>query len=381
MIFKNYKNKKKLIIYHAAPYFNTWPRKWKLHELENYGFDVELWSTEEIFWKIENIKAASSGSSSYLYKELKIFKIKDLISLEKKVSELDNKAILCIMSLGTLDNNHYNNPELDIFNKHKIKYVIHHTSPYQAVLSAWFKLKFNIKLLEKRIRNKKKKPSLIIGSGSEGRKQVFKIYSNSFKYQSMPSPNVSWFKEKPIIKDKIIVYIEEALNLSPDATLFGQNRPVNDLESFYNRLNDVFEKIENWTNLKVVVAASGKYHYNLNPFKNRTIIYEKTLNLIQHAEFVIGHRSLALEQAIVNYKPLLFLKDKTFSKTSIKSVDIYSKVYGRKPIWTNQLTKKIFLKNAYVNKKFYNEIINKYLKEVNTEGAFVDNFVSALQKL
>ena len=87
MILKNYVNKKKLIIYNAAPFFDTWPKKWKLDKLENYGFNVELWSTEEIFHKKENINAASSGSKEYLYKDLNIIKIKNLKYLENKVSE------------------------------------------------------------------------------------------------------------------------------------------------------------------------------------------------------------------------------------------------------------------------------------------------------
>ena len=60
------------------------------------------------------------------------------------------------MTLGSIDKSYYDNPDLDIFNKFKIKYIIHHLSPHQVVPSLWFKFKFNIRLLQKRIRNNKK---------------------------------------------------------------------------------------------------------------------------------------------------------------------------------------------------------------------------------
>ena len=86
MFARNNSNKlKKLIIYCSCPFFDTWPKKLKLDEFKNYGFDVELWSTEEIFFKLENIKLASSGSENYLYKDLNIIKIKSLFDLDKKV--------------------------------------------------------------------------------------------------------------------------------------------------------------------------------------------------------------------------------------------------------------------------------------------------------
>ena len=43
--------KRKLIVYSSAPFFDTWPKKFNLDKFKNYGFDVELWSSEEIFYK------------------------------------------------------------------------------------------------------------------------------------------------------------------------------------------------------------------------------------------------------------------------------------------------------------------------------------------
>ena len=382
MFARNNSNKlKKLIIYCSCPFFDTWPKKLKLDEFKNYGFDVELWSTEEIFFKLENIKLASSGSENYLYKDLNIIKIKSLFDLDKKVSELDSKAVVYVTLLGSLKNNNFDNPDLDIFNKYKIKYILHHLVPYPVIKSKWFKFKFNLRLLQKRINNYKKKPSLIIGAGSEGRNQVLKIYKNKFIYKSVPSFNILWIKEEPAINEKYIVYVEEAVNLSPDSALFGNENPTHDIEGFYKRINDVFEKIENWKNLKVIIAASGKFDYKINPFKNRQIIYKKTANLIQHSEIVLGHCSSALEQAIVNYKPLLIFKDKGRNNLKNKVTHNFAHTYGLNSIWTDELTKTNFEKNNHVNFALNKEIINQYFKEENVKDTLFENMVSAFHQI
>ncbi len=382
MVLNNFSNKsKKLIIYCSVPIFDTWPKKWQLEKFINYGFDLEIWSTEEIFYKLKNIKAAASGSGKYLYTDIPIVKIKNLIELEKRVSELDPKTLICIMTLGSLNRNSYDNPDLDIFNKNKIKYVIHHLIPHFVVPSVWFKLKFNFRLLQKRLNNFKKKPSLIIGTGSEGRNQAFKIYNKKFKYKSLPSYNVLWSKEEPIIDEKYIIYVEENVDLSPDNNLFGVENSVHDIEGFYKRINEVFEKIENWTNLKIIIAASGKYDYKINPFKNRKIIYKKTSNLIQHSELVLGHKSSALEQAIADYKPLLMLKDQGFKNQKNKLIDSHARCYRLEAVWTNKLTKTFFKKNNQVNKALYNEVIKEYLKEENVKGNFLENIAAVLHEI
>ena len=382
MVFNNYLNKsKKLIIYCSVPIFDTWPQKWELDKFKNYGFDIELWSTEEIFFKLENIKAAASGSDKYLYTDLYIIKIKNLIDLEKKVAELDTKAIMCIMTLGSLNNSNFDNPDLDIFNKYKIKYVIHHLAPNFHVPNVWFKIKFNLRCLQKRIYNYKKNPTLIIGTGSEGRKQVFKIYKENFIYKSIPSFNVLWHKEKPIVNKKYIVFVEESVNISPDSFLVGGANPAHDIEGYYKRINDVFEKVENWTNLKVVIGASGKYDYKVNPFKNRQIIYKKTSNLVQHSELVLGHRSSGLEQAIVDYKPLLIFKDQGFNNLKNKLIYNFARSYRLNSIWTNELTKTYFEKNNQVKKALYKKIIKEYLKEDNVTGTFLENVTTAFHEI
>ena len=163
--------------------------------------------------------------------------------------------------------------------------------------------------------------------------------------------------------------------------MFGLTQPNQDIEGFYKRINDVFEKIENWTNFRIVIAASGKYDYEFNPFKNRKIIYKKTSNLIQHSKLVLGHNSSGVDQAIVDYKPLILFKDHGFIDQKNKEIHKLARVYGLNSIWSNELTKVNFEKNNYVNHVCYKQIISKYFKEDGVNGAFIENAVSAFHEI
>ena len=381
MYLDDYKETKKLIFYSAVPFFDTWPKKFNLDQFINYGFEVELWTTQNIFYKQENIKKASSGSDTYLYRDLSVVKINNLVELEEKLSKLNSKTIICIMTLGSLSRSKFNNPDLNIMNKYSLKYVFHHLLPHLVLPGIWSTFKLNTKLIQKRIYNFKKKPALIIGSGRLGRKQAHIIYNKNFIYKSVPSYNVMWSKSEPIINGKYIVYVEESVDSPPDAALFGINNPNNDIKGFYKRLNEVFEKIEHWTNFKIVIAASGKYKYFNNPFNNRKIIYKKTSNLIQYSELVIGHKSLGVEQAIKDFKPLILLKDEGFNKLKNKIINNLAMVYGLNSLWTTNFCKSNFEKNNFVNIDNYEKIINDYLKEDNVKGTFLQNFSLGLHSI
>ena len=136
-----------------------------------------------------------------------------------------------------------------------------------------------------------------------------------------------------------------------------------------------------WTNFRVVIAASGKYNYKQNPFKSREIIYKKTSTLIQHSELVLGHKSLGVEQAIVDFKPLILFKDSGFSELKNKVIHNLGLVYGINSIWTNQLNNSNFKKNLQVKINNNKRVIEQYYKEENINGSFVKNFTSIFHQL
>jgi len=372
---------KKLIIFSAVPFFNTWPKKWKLDKFKNFGYQVVLWSIEDIFFNSKNIQKASMGNEKYKYTDLKTIKIKTFIQLENMVSKLNKDDLICITNRGPLNKLNFKNPDIDIFNKYKIKYICIHLTPYQTFNSFWLKFKYFLRYLRLRVLNYKVKPSIVIGCGSEGRRQVSTIYNNNFIYKSVPFYDLLWVKQKSIIKKKYIIYVDEPAYHSPDARLFGTANPVKDIKRYYIRLNKVFKKIEEWEKIKIFIATSGKYKYKKNPFNNRKIFYYKTPNLIQHSKFVIGHKSMALHQAIINYKRIILLKDKDFSKLKNNHIDNLARLYGINAMLTDNFTKKKFKNNMDIDFLNYKKFIYQYLREKYLKGNFIKNFVSALDQI
>ena len=58
-----------------------------------------------------------------------------------------------------------------------------------------------------------------------------------------------------------------------------------------------------------------------------------------------------------------------------------SLVYGLDSIWTNELTKKKFDRNIYVDVSHNQKIISQYFKEDDVTGSFLENIVSAFHKI
>jgi hypothetical protein len=372
---------KKLIIYSGVPISNDWACNFGIFEFSKYGFDVEIWSAAEFLCNSDKINLLISISNNDLANIKNLTIIKSFDDLELKVRKLDSNTVFWIIDRGSMEKLNLDNRDLDILNKYNIKYVCQHLLPYFSGSKPLLKIRYHVRELRRYICNYKKKPCLIFGTGSEGRKQVMNTFKNNSNYKSVPSLVILWLREQRQINEKYIVYVDEAVNYSRDTILFGHEKVCNDLEGFYTRINQVFENIENLTGFKIIIAASSKYHYNSNPFQNRRIIYNKTQNLIQHSELVIGHKSTILWQATVENKPLFLFYD--ISLRDLKNKHIYdlSKVFGINAIWTNQLTKSTFEKSKVVNVIYNKKLVKKYLKEDGISGSFIENVSSALNQI
>jgi len=110
-----------------------------------------------------------------------------------------------------------------------------------------------------------------------------------------------------IIKDRYILFLDEYLPYHPDFLMFDI-KPVDSL-SYYKYLNFFFEKIEQKFGLKVVIAAhpKAKMYHTKNFFNNRSVIFDKTSELVKNAEFVLAHMSTAISFSVLFEKPTVFL--------------------------------------------------------------------------
>ena len=174
-----------------------------------------------------------------------------------------------------------------------------------------------------------KKPVFSMGSGVLGSKYWHEIMQPGLFF-SVPSTDVIWNLLPPLLDEKYCVYIDEAMLNSPDSALFGGTTSMlNDNNIFFNELNCLFDRIEKHMKCPVVIAASGKYRYSdRSIFKGRRIIYSDTCKLIQGSSLVVGHKSQALLQAVVNTKPIMLVTSQSMVEVKNRHIVGMAKILG-----------------------------------------------------
>jgi hypothetical protein len=194
-----------------------------------------------------------------------------------------------------------------------------------------------------------------------GRLQSKILYPES-QFVSIPSVKILWTSTEPVIQGEYILFVDENVEYAPDAKLLGYS-VTNDINVYYERMNQSFSKLEMWLDKPVVMAASGKYKYLCDRFQGRQIIYGKTLHLIKFASFVVGHMSLALEQCLVSKVPFLIVDDKSF--TDKKRMGFYESLLNRmqEPTLNTNVTQKLLAKYAKPEIGKMSLMVKDFLKE------------------
>lgn len=142
----------------------------------------------------------------------------------------------------------------------------------------------------------------------------------------------------------------------------------------------MLDKIEVWSKKPTIIAASGKYYYEKNPYSGRKLVYHKTQNLIQHASLVLGHGSSALYQAIVDKKPIIHIDDESFTQAQrIGTIKFCSKITGQKIIFANDMSKNIFENVNKLNNN-YKTVINNFFVEENVKKNYHETIKDYLMK-
>ena len=185
-----------------------------------------------------------------------------------------------------------------------------------------------------------------------------------------------------------IVFLDNFLPYHPDSLHTGEKSPVTP-DLYHKKLNDFFNYIEEFTNLKVIIAAHPKstYSSSFNPFDNRSIIRGHTSSLVRNSKFVILNFSTSLNFAILFQKPLLF-----FTTNELNNIPFYkNQINGiaslfKKDVINIDYPVKLTKENInLINYESYENYKNNYIKKNNTEQIHswqikINNFNNILQK-
>lgn len=347
-------------------------------EFKKKGFDVHFWDLSNIFFDKKKIKLFYSSSKDYRFlgPKHRIFYKKNEVL--KYIKNLSQETIFFYFNRDPFIN--YPNDEWLYLNIQKQGSKIYtqefeNLPPNKNILKYF---KFNLGLFRTRFLSRKFKINGFIGCGKIG-KNYSKIIYPYAKFISVPCPFLDWSKSNRLIKKKYNIFIDENIYFFSDI-IYNSGFYNKDPNGYYQRINRMLDKIEKWTGIPTVIAASGKYYYNQNPYKGRKLIYKKTLNLVKHSSLVLGHASLALLQGIVNKKPIIHIDDESFTKEYKSTVQTCSYMTNRKIIFASKMNKKFFLEQKIIDNDDYKRVIDDYFKEKNIKENYHNIVKSYLNK-
>jgi hypothetical protein len=126
-------------------------------------------------------------------------------------------------------------------------------------------------------------------------------------------------KQKNVASKEQAVFIDQYFPYHPDQ---HETKLVYrlDPESYYQKLEKFFDRIEHEFNLPVVIAAHPRADYSKhkNAFSNREVHYNSTPKLILESKLVLAQTSTAISFAILAKKPLMLLNFSDFEELGIE---------------------------------------------------------------
>jgi len=399
---------KKIIFISATPTSKIHGDKLDPYRFISLGIDVEYWNISSIYYSQKQLDLYFGGHPEYRYIFPNEKNFQDISSVKKELKKDLSNTLFCFVDF-------FQQPTLWLlrsFKKNNIHYYVgprrtpyvHETNTdslfkqaFDAILDGTFIKKLTpsvessvnniflhqLKLLIYRNTNYYKKPDFVIGSGLAGR-MIWCKKTAINNFISVKSTDVCWDEMPNLINKRYCVYVDESIIYSPDRGLYEPNKKnsaSDDFESFISNMCHVFDVIEKKLELEVIIASSGKFKYkNEGLYGGRMMIYDKTNQLIQHAELALGHTSSGLYQAIINRKPIILLSDPSFSDYKKFHINSFSTFLKVKQVNTINFSDKDLI-GEYDNLQHHIDLEEQYFKEKDSIDSYHEVIQDYFEKL
>tara|TARA_B100000029_G_scaffold515708_1_gene624107 strand:- start:2301 stop:3506 length:1206 start_codon:yes stop_codon:yes gene_type:complete len=376
----------KIIILNGTPFSKIWADKVNIDWYIDNGFQIEFWNFDRIYYSEKQIQRYFKNNKFLNFEppNQKIFNNKS--EVKKELYKYGNSTIYNLIDFGNhddfwlrralkkIDAKYYVGPRVVGFHgekyiekriSFKIKYFLRKLIDINKDENFFVKINpiLRIKSFIYKKFNFYQKPIFVASSGKIG-KEMWMDKTKAKKFLSIPSVEIEWNKKDKLIEGKYAVFIDDTIFYSPDFYMHHEGQEVRsyDIKKYKKNLNNFFYKIENLTKLKIIIAASGKFDYgDDNPYK-REIFYQKTHQLIQHSDLVIGHNSSAINQAIITNQPIIMIYDQTLKEEKKLKIKYFAKYLNIKPIDIENYSIEE-LKKILIGKNDHSLIIKNYFSE------------------
>jgi len=182
------------------------------------------------------------------------------------------------------------------------------------------------------------------------------------------------FLERTDIKrrDDQIVFLDQYIPFHPD--LYYVNEKKQDPDVYYSDLCNFFDRIENKTGKRVIIAAHPRADYSdkMELYGGRDILYGKTADLIAESSFVMAHNSTALSYAVLYQKSIIIIDSKKFSSIYRIVNSSFANVLGCGLYDVNDTE----IQEKSVDKLMYKKYINIHIKKDGTPQEKIADIVS-----
>ena len=151
-----------------------------------------------------------------------------------------------------------------------------------------------------------KAADIAIFAGKKGKNLMFAKISNKTTFIEVGSYDYLNFKENEkeilhsrVVADKYFVFLDEYYPLHPDLN----GKFLIDVNEYYSSVNKYLKQLQELTGFACVIAAHPRAFYEVNPFEFE-VIQQKTMELVYHSEFVVGHASTSFSYPVLFEKPI-----------------------------------------------------------------------------
>lgn len=355
----------KLIFISSLPISKLFGEKLDAWWFTNHGFEVEFWDISGLFYSAESLIRYFGGAHDYRYigPNHRIFETHELF--QQSVQALAQDSVIWYLTRF-----HKITPDDWIFaelQRKEVRYYLQHFDTLIEPIQLTQRARKRLAAYRQRFFNRQLQPQGVVGSGRLGRKQSQEVFPSS-RFISIPSIKVRWQPSEPMFEGAYNLFVDESVDYAPDAKMLGYAVSRNP-DAYYARLNRLFDEIEVWSGVPVVIAASGKYHYTKDRFDGRRLIYGQTLPLIQNAQLVVGHMSLALDQCLVSERPVLIVDDPDFTEIKRSGFAAALVHFVAKPVLVTEVTQAVYLQAMAPPIETMEQLVCDYLKE---EGVSLD---------
>lgn len=212
-------------------------------------------------------------------------------------------------------------------------------------------------------------PTFIMAGGSDTVKKKNKsteiVWTHKMDYDLFLS-SIKNKKKKPPFK-KYVLCIDEYLPFHPDNIY--ENRKKIDPVKYYSLLTKFFKEVELREGCPVIIAAHPSSQYESHPdyYQGRSVIKDKTIELVKDCRFVITFASTSLNYAVLFNKPVIFIKMNLIADIYNHWVEVMAKnLRGKIISLDSKINENQYNDAKIINKNYFKSYKEKYIKKSGT---------------